>query len=262
MSGFILKMIALVFMIIDHIGEFFPEFVPIQFRWIGRISAPIFLFCMVEGLVYTRNRKKYLCRIYIGSVVMSLGSIILSLLYPNAKVPLINNIFATMFLIGVLVTLLELKPKKKKIGYSAIFILIQLGIAIGMLIFIDSTNGYVNTLKLVSYCYAIGGIIPNIVFCDGGFLWVIMGLFMYFLRKRKSVFIGTYIAFSLGHILLTIPYGISVNMLLYTNYQWMMIAALPFILVYNGTRGKNIKWFFYIFYPIHIWLLFMISNII
>lgn len=36
------------------------------------------------------------------------------------------------------------------------------------------------------------------------------------------------------------------------NYQWMMIAALPFMLLYDGRRGRPVKWLFYWFYPLHL----------
>ncbi|MDU5111608.1 MAG: TraX family protein [Clostridium sp.] len=46
------------------------------------------------------------------------------------------------------------------------------------------------------------------------------------------------------------------------NYQWMMVFALPFMLIYNGKRGKGLKWLFYVFYPVHIFILFIIGNYI
>jgi hypothetical protein len=52
---------------------------------------------------------------------------------------------------------------------------------------------------------------------------------------------------------------IIISLLLIPNIQWMQVFALPFILMYNGKRGPNIKKFFYIFYPVHIWILFLIS---
>lgn len=64
-SSTCLKWIALICMVFDHIAEFIPG-MPIEFRWIGRIAAPIFVFCMVEGVKYTTNRKKYLLRLYIA----------------------------------------------------------------------------------------------------------------------------------------------------------------------------------------------------
>lgn len=45
------------------------------------------------------------------------------------------------------------------------------------------------------------------------------------------------------------------------DYQWMMIGALPFMLLYNYKRGYRLKCFFYFFYPIHIILLALLSHI-
>ncbi|WP_414637085.1 TraX family protein [Acetobacterium sp.] len=41
----------------------------------------------------------------------------------------------------------------------------------------------------------------------------------------------------------------------------MMITTLPLMLLYNGEKGMGLKYLFYIFYPLHIVLLFFIGNI-
>lgn len=33
-----------------------------------------------------------------------------------------------------------------------------------------------------------------------------------------------------------------------------------FLLAYNGTKGKNVKWFFYVFYPAHYILFYTIGH--
>ncbi|WP_242972371.1 TraX family protein [Lachnoclostridium edouardi] len=44
--------------------------------------------------------------------------------------------------------------------------------------------------------------------------------------------------------------------------QWIMgFAAIPMML-YNGTKGKNMKNFFYIFYPLHIALLYLLATLV
>ena len=51
LDGTQLKTVALVLMVLDHIHYFF-EFtgwVPTWFSMLGRLSAPLFLFCTVEG---------------------------------------------------------------------------------------------------------------------------------------------------------------------------------------------------------------------
>lgn len=63
-----LKMIAIISMLIDHIGAvFFPT--NYGFRIIGRLAFPIFAFLISEGMVYTKNVDKYLKRIFIFGLI-------------------------------------------------------------------------------------------------------------------------------------------------------------------------------------------------
>jgi len=53
----------------------------------------------------------------------------------------------------------------------------------------------------------------------------------------------------------------TLSMLLY-NSDWLFISALPLLHFYNGERGSSSKWskyFFYIFYPAHLWLIALIA---
>nr|WP_288978101.1 TraX family protein [uncultured Blautia sp.] len=47
--------------------------------------------------------------------------------------------------------------------------------------------------------------------------------------------------------------------LLYDNYVWMMLLSIPFILSYNGKRGIGMRYFFYLYYPLHLIILSIIS---
>lgn len=72
LDGTQLKFLALLFMLIDHIHYFF-EFtgaIPEVFFIIGRLSAYLFLFCMIEGFRHTRSRTKYFLRIYVLAAAM------------------------------------------------------------------------------------------------------------------------------------------------------------------------------------------------
>ena len=75
LDGTQLKTVALVLMVLDHIHYFF-EFtgwVPTWFSMLGRLSAPLFLFCTVEGFAHTHDRKRYVLRIWaIGTTMAAL----------------------------------------------------------------------------------------------------------------------------------------------------------------------------------------------
>ena len=43
------------------------------------------------------------------------------------------------------------------------------------------------------------------------------------------------------------------------NYQWMMVASLPFMLLYNREKGKSMKYLFYLYYPVHIYVLYILG---
>lgn len=68
MNSFVLKLIAMIAMIIDHVGIVLFKDYQI-FRIIGRISFPIFCFLLVEGYYHTKNVYKYLGRLVLFAVI-------------------------------------------------------------------------------------------------------------------------------------------------------------------------------------------------
>ncbi|HBC26527.1 MAG TPA: hypothetical protein DC013_03865, partial [Ruminococcaceae bacterium] len=119
MSTTALKLIALVLMVIDHTGEFIPN-MPVALHWIGRLSAPIFVFCTVEGFSHTRSKKRYMLRLYTAGVLMGLLDRLVPYIghaIPNfspEKTWIQNNIFRTLFCILVICFLIDLFQKKDK----------------------------------------------------------------------------------------------------------------------------------------------------
>lgn len=67
-NSFHLKIIALISMIIDHLGAmFFEDY--IIFRIIGRIAFILYAFMLVEGYFHTRNIKKYLGKLFLWGLI-------------------------------------------------------------------------------------------------------------------------------------------------------------------------------------------------
>lgn len=93
MTGFKLKVIAAVTMLIDHIGSIF--YLGDTYRIVGRISFPIFAFLLTEGYKNTRSKKNYFLRVFLFGVVMQSIVILLSTFdIINTQIPL--NIFLTL----------------------------------------------------------------------------------------------------------------------------------------------------------------------
>ena len=60
-TGF-LKIIALIFMLVDHLGVIFFNGIA-EFRILGRIALPLYAWCIVVGSIYTRNSIRYCLRL-------------------------------------------------------------------------------------------------------------------------------------------------------------------------------------------------------
>ena len=71
LTGTGLKWIATILMVLDHIHYFFgfTGWIPDWFSMLGRLSAPLFLFCVVEGFTLARNRHHYFLKVYALSVL-------------------------------------------------------------------------------------------------------------------------------------------------------------------------------------------------
>lgn len=67
-NNFTLKMIAIITMVVDHVGLIFFPTVP-AFRAVGRIAFPIFCFLVVEGFYHTRSHLNYLIRLTLFAIL-------------------------------------------------------------------------------------------------------------------------------------------------------------------------------------------------
>ena len=287
-----LKLLALVLMLIDHIAEFLPG-MPIYLRYIGRLSAPIFFFCMVWGLHYTHNRKIYLLRLYIGSITMCLLDIIVPSLFGRTEI-IQNNIFSTLFLAGTIISLLEygqtkhIKTSKVLIGICS-WQLITIIVLVVCEMFID-----LPWIELI-----LSTLLGSIALVEGRAVMLLAILILYFCKDSEKKLILGYGSYCLGYIAIIVTdffprvftrldfyfsgevfrtildiASIPVNILgiqtifradswhsafFIDYYQWMMIFALPLMLLYNGKKGSGLKYFFYLFYPIHILILYCLG---
>ncbi|ACO85600.1 TraX family protein [Clostridium botulinum] len=228
LDSFKLKIIAMILMVLDHLPKAFNN-TPIWFGWLGRLVAPIFFFFVAEGFFHTRSKSKYLIRLFGWGAIMFAGSSILNYALPG-KEPLQNNIFLSLGLSVLLMCIIDYTRKSKNYKF---------GIPLAIIVSIVS------------------------LFTEASFDGVLMTLVFYFFREDKIKLSIGYILISLFEFIMVSGEGLTYLNLFVLNYQWLMIFALPLILMYNGERGLNnkfIKYMFYAFYPIHLWIITIISH--
>lgn len=250
MNSFKLKVIGLLCMVLDHLYQFYPLLFPVYFKWAGRLAAPIFTFCIVQGMYYTRDAKKYVTRLYMGSVIMMIGNFILLYYFPLEDVTIRNNIFTTFAILGMILYVLQKKiSTRKKVGFLLTFLVIQI---ISTVLMVSITN------KLV-YLRLMSGALPNLFFCEGGWTWILFGILMYKVRSSKKKICLVIGGYSLFLFMITVLVdgigGIGSSV----NCEWMLGMSILPISFWNEARGKSIKYFFYLFYPIHIWSFYLLA---
>jgi hypothetical protein len=264
MSSTALKLLALILMLMDHIEEFIPG-APVWLSWIGRISAPLFIFCACIGFRYTHDRKKHLKDIYLMGVLMGAMDYVLNYMIPNpVKSGVSNNIFVTILVIGICCYIIEEFIKKE---YKQAFKHLAIFVAVNVLCVWLINLGYDDMLPVVftkspSWFLFIGSLLPNVIFVEGGIQVVLFGILLYFSQNSKVKTALVFLLYSGFCFYSAASNGMDFNNLFIMNYEWMSIMALPFVLFYNNKKGHGYKHLFYAFYPAHIWLLFILSNVL
>ncbi|MBP1755757.1 MAG: putative rane protein [Firmicutes bacterium] len=220
MNSYHLKLIAIVTMLIDHVGA---VFVPsntmlyLVMRSIGRLAFPIFVFLLVEGFHHTSNVKKYLLRL--GAFAF-LSEIPFDLAFYGKILEFTHqNIFFTLFL-----------------GLSCMYLMSEVEKAYGKNIIIMNLLNALLTL--------VFSIVAYFMKTDYGYAGILLIVGFYLFRGSKILLTFT-LLFVSGYLLKYI------NVL-------ATLAMVP-IAFYNGKKGKSIKYAFYIFYPEHLLVLAMIK---
>lgn len=269
LSGFQLKYIAAALMLLDHIEYFFSFTgkVPLFFSWLGRLSAPLFLFCIIEGFIHTHDRKKYFLRIYgisiaMGLIQFSFYNVASNLVRGDGFFPLNQMLASFSILLVVLQGIDWCKEKQWGRGLAAILIPILMP-AIYMLLF-SLTSGSASASFFINLLsFTVLPIHSNII--DGGTFTLIAGVLLYLFHKNRK-------AQAASFVILCILWDIVLGSMLtpeltitdfFTNtYEWMQLFAVIPMLCYNGSRGTGSKNFFYWFYPVHIYVLYALSCIV
>lgn len=223
LSGSALKTIAVISMLIDHIGANIlrnmnsaqmPLFLhgPSLYRIsrdIGRIAMPIYVFLLVEGAMHTRNRFKYGMNLLIFALLSELPW---NLVHSGTMKYEKQNVYFTLLL-----------------GYLAICCIDKF-----------QEQQWIQLILILALLY-----ISNKLNADYGWKGYVFILIMYWFRYEK-------VAQAIGGSCWLV-------------FEWKACFAFLPINMYNGERGYikgNLKYIFYLFYPVHLLILYYVKYFI
>jgi hypothetical protein len=227
-----LKYLAIFAMLLDHIAwilsqnfydsprEYALCFV---FRTLGRLTAPIMSWFLVQGYIHTSSKKRYAGRLLIFALV--------------SQIP-----FALV--------------RSGKLWTNELNVIFTLLISFLILCIIDSELDRFPKVLLVILLFALSA------FGDWAIFMPFMVLIFYFLKDKRRALVIFYSILSLLVVLADIA------ILCIKGYHWYrelwqagMFLFIPLLPLYKGEPGSRHpfhKWIFYVFYPAHLLVLYII----
>lgn len=295
LSNFWIKIIAMVTMAFDHVGVFLTGFyastttafaVGTIFRYVGRIAFPLFVFLLVEGIVKSKNPRKYVLRIaYMWLGITVAESILFAMVragvsFADSITPFVTaNAFTDLVCIASALYFLTKETGNRR----ALAILPIAGLALSSAFNIAGHYGYVDGV----FAYY-----PAFLRADYGIYGLLLGLGYYYakplaakladkaflysesedeeiLRKRQSLenvlsASAAVLVIGIFAIVALIDARLSPT-LAYISGQTFALIAVFFLFLYSGRRGYDAKWFRYVtyfFYPVHIIIIGLIFLLI
>ncbi len=240
-----LKIIAIILMILDHIGYYFVSYISKEtfdvLRFFGRMAMPIFAFLIVQGFYHTKDLKMYIFKLFVTATIFQgllFGLGIINKVYvPNFYI-VINTYLNILYSFVLSLVVLWLVDKKHIVKNKVLNYLLKiLGIAIIILVY------YLIDLEL-------GLRVPVTI------------LGFYIAEKIKSNSKNS--EMSQLVMLITLVVALFAD---YENLQFNLpsILSLFIISLYNGERGKKnkvISTTFYVFYPLHHVILYVTALVL
>lgn len=262
-SSDILKIVAIVSMLIDHVAA---GLIPFQYatkdypfgldkdgltmlynvmRNIGRLAFPIFCFLLVEGFMYTRSRSKYLRNLLIFAFISEIPFDLCLVDSYNVSFLTLSdipgkmqdfmadqNVYFTLAIGLIAIWVMDSFWKKVVPGYDVVLYGKLRNIAV--------------ITSVITICAACA--VAILLGTDYNFHGVLL-ISIFYLFRRFPI-----LPEAAGYI----------EMMGLYREQWALPSYILMIL-YNGKRSmtlKRFKYFFYAFYPVHILIIYIIRCII
>lgn len=232
-----IKIIAIIAMTIDHITWMiypgYPKGIfPIILHIIGRITCPIMCFFIAEGYYYTKDINKYTKRLFVFAFISHFAYVFASADFMDWKsfIPFyygsaLNQTSVMWSLAWGLVMLRVVNSKKIKSNMMKVLLIVLI-----CLISFPSDWSCVASLCILAFGTNRGNL------------------------KKQTLWMMFYVA------IYTTVYFFAIDKI-YGVLQMAVVLSVPIIRMYNGKRGNNqrindiMKWLFYIYYPLHLFII-------
>ncbi len=239
LSSAALHVLAMIFMLCDHLWA---TVVPGN-EWltcVGRLAFPIFAFMTVEGFSHTSSLKRYVLRLLLFAAI---SEIPFNLMYGGSVIyPFQQNVLWT-FLLGIgMMQLNEAARRRGKVWLNVLTAsgTVLLGYLAGLLTFVD--YGGAGVLTVLAF-----------YFFRGRRWWQLLGQLAALYYINFELLSGLYYDVEL------FGYAFELH-----RQNFALFALIP-IWLYRGRQGYHSKWFQYFcyaFYPAHILILHLISQLL
>lgn len=248
-----LKLIAIISMFIDHLAACCIERIMVAeniyvnltnpmameplawlyiiMRLIGRVAFPIFIFLLIQGMMYTRSRGKYIFRLFTFAIISEVP-FDLAFMLTDAQVDSrrfiefsYQNVFFTLAIGALAIAALEyIRKGKPSFGWF--------------------TGGlFLSDIMSLSVIFA-GAALSFFLKTDYGYLGFLAIIVMWIFKEKPLQ--GATIMCSV--------------LLLSDISEITAFLSLVPVTMYNKKRGRSCKYLFYVFYPAHLIFLWILCR--
>ncbi len=233
-----IKVIAIIAMTLDHIAyTFLPAETALHYimHLVGKTTAPIMCFFLAEGFRYTHDKKKYFLRLLLFAAI----SQPVYYIFIFGSTP--KNLLQYLSSMNILFTLL--------LGFICLLILMREKLSMKVKIILTALT------------------ITFGQFGDWGYIIPIWTIIFFFFNKEKYMMPAAFIAATI--IILPLTFLKYFDSFAAFSYNYGALLALIPIQLYSGERDRSSsplkkkinRWFFYVYYPMHMIVIFIIAHI-
>lgn len=230
LSGNQLKIIALIAMTCDHVGkELFPEHEFLQI--IGRLAFPIFAYMIAEGCKYTKDRRRHLLSI-------ACLALLCQIVYFVVEGSLFQCILVTFSLSICMIYAIDHASIRQTVsgGSGSVYAAVFCAVIVCLAVYFVSV---MLPIILQDTDYAV----------DYGIWGILLPVFVYFAPKMLKVPVVAAVL---------VPLCLELG-----DIQWYSLLAVVLLALYSGKRGKaNIKNLFFLYYPLHLVVIYLLGIVI